>query len=68
MNLLQSGVDINVIRGWLGHVSLNTTHRYAEIDLDMKREALKSCQIGHERAAAPRWENKPDIIAWLESI
>jgi site-specific recombinase XerD len=27
--LLRSGVDINTIRAWLGHVSLDTTHVYA---------------------------------------
>src|SRR6185295_13819159 len=36
MHLLQAGVDINTIRGWLGHVSLSTTNIYAEIDLEMK--------------------------------
>jgi len=42
MHLLQSGVEINVIRSWLGHVNLSTTHRYVEIDLAMKRKALES--------------------------
>jgi len=26
-HLLRAGVDINTIRAWLGHVSLNTTNR-----------------------------------------
>jgi site-specific recombinase XerD len=26
VHLLQAGVDINTIRGWLGHVSLSTTN------------------------------------------
>src|SRR6516162_10713197 len=29
-HLLQAGVDINTIRAWLGHVSLDTTNIYAE--------------------------------------
>jgi len=33
-------VDLNTIRAWLGHVSLDTTNVYAEIDLDMKSKAL----------------------------
>jgi len=33
MALLHSGVDINTIRIWLGHASLQTTHIYAECDL-----------------------------------
>ena len=39
MHLLQSGVEVNVIRSWLGHVSIATTNRYIEIDLAMKYEA-----------------------------
>jgi site-specific recombinase XerD len=44
MHLLRSGVDINRIRVWLGHVSLQTTHIYAESDLKMKAKALARCE------------------------
>ena len=44
MALLRSGVDINTIRIWLGHVSLQTTHIYAESDLKMKSKALARCE------------------------
>jgi integrase/recombinase XerD len=44
MDLLRSGVDINTIRVWLGHVSLKTTNIYAESDLNMKAEALARCE------------------------
>jgi len=44
MHLLRSGVDINTIRVWLGHVSLQTTNIYAESDLKMKAEALARCE------------------------
>ena len=40
VHLLRAGVDINTIRAWLGHVSLDTTHIYAEVDLEMKAKAL----------------------------
>jgi site-specific recombinase XerD len=33
-------VDINTVRAWLGHVSLDTTNIYAEIDLETKAKAL----------------------------
>ena len=29
-HLLRAGVDINTIRAWLGHVSIDTTNIYAE--------------------------------------
>ena len=68
MHLLKSGVEINVIRSWLGHAYLKTTHRYVEIDLAMKREALKSCELGNARSAIPSWQTNPGILAWLESL
>ena len=39
VHLLEAGVEINVIRGWLGHVGLETTNRYAETNLRMKGAA-----------------------------
>jgi integrase/recombinase XerD len=43
-HLLRAGVDLNTIRAWLGHVSLDTTQIYAEIDLEAKARALEKCQ------------------------
>ena len=40
MHLLQSGVRFDIIALWLGHESMNTTHRYVEADLAMKEKAL----------------------------
>ena len=45
VHLLRAGVDINTIRAWLGHVSLDTTHIYAEVDMEMKAKALASVDI-----------------------
>jgi predicted RecB family nuclease len=45
MHLLQSGVEVNVIRSWLGHASISTTSHYIEIDLAMKRKALATCEV-----------------------
>lgn len=52
VHLLRAGVDINTIRAWLGHVSLDTTHVYAEVDLNMKAKALASVDITDLPAAA----------------
>ena len=43
MHLLQAGVELNVIRSWLGHVSITTTSQYIEIDMEMKRRAIERC-------------------------
>jgi integrase/recombinase XerD len=68
MHLLQSGVEVNVIRSWLGHVSIATTNRYIEIDLAMKAKALQTCELGQIEPPAARWRSEPDILAWLESL
>lgn len=68
MHLLQSGVEINVIRCWLGHVSLATTNRYVEIDLEMKAKALKTCEVETPDVSEASWRSNPDILNWLESL
>ena len=40
VHLLEAGVEVNVIRGWLGHADLTTTNRYAEINTKAKQQAL----------------------------
>lgn len=68
MHLLQSGVEVNVIRTWLGHASISTTNRYIEIDLTMKRKALETCEVGQSESQPASWHSKPDILKWLESL
>lgn len=68
MHLLQSGVEVNVIRSWLGHVSISTTNRYIEIDLAMKVKALQTCEVTSPGAGEPAGPRSPDILAWLESL
>lgn len=66
MALLQSGVDINTIRAWLGHVNLETTNRYAEINLDMKRKVLNKYLPVSETKR--HWKQNKNLIQWLESL
>jgi site-specific recombinase XerD len=68
MHLLQSGVEVNVIRSWLGHASIATTNRYIEIDLEMKRKALEACEVGRGGSPPVSWQSSPDILTWLESL
>ena len=44
VHLVSAGVDVTVIRSWLGHVSLDTTNHYARANLETKRKALE--QVG----------------------
>lgn len=63
--LLRAGVDINTIRAWLGHVSLNTTNIYAQIDLEMKSRALAQLQPSGEK---PRRRMESDLLQFLRSL
>jgi site-specific recombinase XerD len=62
VHLLRAGVDINTIRAWLGHVSLDTTQVYAEVDLEMKAKALASVDITDLPAARTRSPAKSATI------
>ena len=71
VHLLRAGVDINTIRAWLGHVSLETTNRYAEVDLEMKAKALAACAIPGDpspRERTPAWRKDRDLLAFLASL
>ena len=67
VHLLEAGVDVNVIRGWLGHASLNTTHRYAEITMRMKTAAMQLCAPAGSNSAGP-WNDDPSLLNWLTSL
>jgi site-specific recombinase XerD len=68
VHLLRAGVDINTIRAWLGHVSLDTTHIYAEVDLELKAKALASVDISGLPAAPHRAATLPSLMAFLKQI
>lgn len=66
-DLLRAGVDINTIRAWLGHVSLNTTNIYAEVDLEMKAKALATCEVPSTKPAK-RWREDAGLMAFLRTL
>ncbi|MEN6358299.1 MAG: tyrosine-type recombinase/integrase [Armatimonadota bacterium] len=66
MHLLQDGIDLNMIRSWLGHVSLDTTHQYVEADVEMKRCILEQC--GVVEAGQMRYQPTDKLLALLESL
>ena len=70
MHLLQSGVDLNMIRSWLGHASIETTMIYVEMDLEMKRKTLKSCEnlLPPSKEGGPSWKRRKDILDWLSEL
>jgi hypothetical protein len=60
-------VDINTIRGWLGHVSLETTHLYAEVDVETKAKALATCEVKGKRKAVP-WKEDKGLMEFLRTL
>lgn len=65
--LLQSGVDINTIRAWLGHVSIDTTNVYAEVSMKSKAEALDFCEVT-SKSTRKDWKTDDGIMAFLENL
>ena len=71
VHLLEAGVEVNVIRGWLGHVSLDTTNRYAEINIRLKEDALRMCEAPTSSVGFPKkpvWRDDESLLKWLKSL
>ena len=69
VHLLRAGVDIVTISQWLGHASVTTTHRYATVDLDMKRKALaKARPTALDTAGPTLWRTDTSVLEWLEAL
>jgi site-specific recombinase XerD len=68
-HLLRSGVDINTIRAWLGHVSIDTTNIYAEVDLQRKADILAHSNVlGSVPSDHKLWRDDPSLMAFLRSL
>jgi site-specific recombinase XerD len=71
VHLLEAGVEVNVIRGWLGHVDLNTTNRYAEINTKTKLAALRAAEpldVSEGHRTTPIWRSDETLLNWLSSL
>lgn len=66
-HLLQAGVDINTIRAWLGHVSVETTNIYAEVNMEMKAKALQNCEL-ETKKSKKHWRDDRNLMAFLDSL
>ena len=66
-HLVLSGVDINTVRAWLGHSTINTTNIYAEIGLEMKAKAVALCDAAEPGPKRP-WKENNGLMAFLKSL
>lgn len=72
VHLLEAGVEVNVIRSWLGHVDLETTNRYAEITVRAKEKALRMCEppVSSSKGLPrrPVWREDQELLKWLVNL
>jgi integrase/recombinase XerD len=68
MHLLQSGVPLEIIRDFLGHVDVKTTEIYARANLEMKRKALEKAVDGKLLPRIPSWQQNQSLLEWLHSL
>ena len=68
VSLLAAGVDVTVIRGWLGHERLDTTNVYARANVETKRRALEKVDPSVRPAKPPRWKREVALLEWLDSL
>lgn len=66
--LVAAGVDLAVIRSWLGHASIDTTAHYAQANLDTKRSALERLTPPTTSGRSTRWKHNVDLMAWLDAL
>jgi len=67
-HLFRAGVDINTIRDWLGHVEINTTNIYVQIDLETKSKALATCEVTDNGNNGKRWRDQPTLMEFLRNL
>ena len=68
MHLLQSGISLDMIRDFLGHVDVKTTQIYARANLEMKRNALERISDSSPVQAIPSWQQNKNLLEWLRSL
>jgi site-specific recombinase XerD len=68
VQLVAAGVDVIVIRDWLGHARVDTTNHYARANLETKRRALEQVDPSTKPGRPARWKRKPELLTWLDSL
>jgi integrase/recombinase XerD len=68
MHILQSGISLDIIRDFLGHVDVKTTQIYARANLEMKRNALAKISESSPVQTLPCWQENKSLLDWLRSL
>lgn len=65
-NLLRAGIDISTIAIWLGHNSMETTHKYMVADLEIKRKAMEKTGIIDNSVS--KYKPSNDLLEFLSKL
>ena len=65
---MQSGISLDMIRDFLGHVDVKTTEIYARENLEMKRNALEKINESSPVQTIPCWQQDKGLLDWLRSL
>lgn len=70
VHLLQAGIDLVAISHWLGHASVETTNRYATVDLETKRAVIARADplFAESARKLSAWRADRSILQWLEAL
>jgi site-specific recombinase XerD len=68
--LLQSGIDLTVIRDYLGHASISTTNHYVTSNMTMKKKALQAFwqRSGLQPQKRQAWRPSTDLLEFLKAL
>jgi integrase/recombinase XerD len=71
-HLLKAGVELNVVRGRLGHLNVNTTNRYAETSIRSKKATPqgKKAPVSAVKGISGTsiWRDDETLLDWLDSL
>ncbi len=67
MHLLISGIEVAMIALWLGHARLETTNKYVECNMEMKRQIIENVEVPKGRRPRRKWHT-PRMLDWLDSL
>lgn len=68
VHLVTAGVDVTVIRSWLGPAHLDATNHYARATIETKRKALETVAGSATVGGVPRWKRDAELMAWLDPV
>lgn len=67
MLMMKAGVNLVVIRDFLGHASVTSTEIYARLDNQQKLDAINKTSITIEQSS-PSWQKDKGLLLWLSNL